>query len=253
MVLHVPHSGSPPRGFRKTKRVVARGTSLPSPQLPNAPCPRKPCQTRPRYVTTSTTGTWCADSVHTYILGRRGGAQKWRVLRGSSFNGRGMPHALQPNDPYCHRRNTMGAGPIDTVSLQAVVALLNSGSACDNSMMHRMRCLTFVFLFSCRRVRRMFLLTHSRGLSWNKAQLFLSLSHSPIPKAVLELLLMETPDWTSTVEFYFQHAPLYTSFLHLITNLSVEKIQHRLLTTSRNTSLPLYVSWLATTKYHIKN
>lgn len=89
----------------------------------------------------------------------------------------------------------------------AVVALLNSGSVRDNSMMHLMRCLTFVAAF----FNFIFSSAHIPGaenvladaLSRNKAQLFLSLSPqarrlpSSIPKAVLELLLGEKPDWTS--------------------------------------------------------
>ena len=86
----------------------------------------------------------------------------------------------------------------------AVVALLNSG---DDSMMHLMRCLTFVaasfnFIFSSAHIPGTENVL-ADALSRNKAKLFLSLSPqarrlpSPIPRAVLELLLMEKPDWTS--------------------------------------------------------
>ena len=90
----------------------------------------------------------------------------------------------------------------------AVVALLNSGAVKDNSLMHLMRCLTFVaakcnFIFSS---------VHIRGtdnvradaLSRNNAPLFLSLSPqaqtSPIviPSAITDLLVNTQPDWTST-------------------------------------------------------
>ncbi len=56
----------------------------------------------------------------------------------------------------------------------AVVALLNSGSVRDDSMMHFMRCLTCVvnFIFSSANVL-------ADALSRNKAKLFLSLSGSP--------------------------------------------------------------------------
>ncbi len=89
----------------------------------------------------------------------------------------------------------------------AVVALLNSGSVCDDSMMHLMRCLTFVaasfnFIFSSAHIPGTENVL-ADALSRNKAKLFLSLSPqaqrspSPIPTAVLELLLTEKPDWTS--------------------------------------------------------
>ena len=68
------------------RRSGRNARTLPSPQLPNAPCPREPCQTGPRYVTTSTTGTWCADSAPkcTHILGRFGfvGVRK---MKGSAW------------------------------------------------------------------------------------------------------------------------------------------------------------------------
>ncbi len=89
----------------------------------------------------------------------------------------------------------------------AVVALLNSGSVRDDSLMHLMRCLTFVaakynFIFSS---------THIPGvdnvladaLSRNNATLFLSRSPqahrhpTPIPIAIPNLLVTEKPDWTA--------------------------------------------------------
>ena len=89
----------------------------------------------------------------------------------------------------------------------AVVALLNSGSVRDDSLMHLMRCLSFVaakfnFIFSS---------THIRGLdnvladalSRNNASLFLSLFPQaqrrpvPLPRAISDLLVVEKPDWTS--------------------------------------------------------
>ena len=89
----------------------------------------------------------------------------------------------------------------------AVVALLNSGAVRDESLMHLMRCFSFVsakfnFVFSA---------CHIRGkdnvladaLSRDNLSLFLmgypqaQLSPTPLPDALQDILILQRPDWTS--------------------------------------------------------
>ena len=90
----------------------------------------------------------------------------------------------------------------------AVVALLNTGSVRDDSLMHLMRCLAII----AARYNFIFSSSHIRGqdngladaLSRNDSTRFLSTysqaqAHpTPLPPMLLNLLLEEVPDWTSS-------------------------------------------------------
>ena len=90
----------------------------------------------------------------------------------------------------------------------AVVALLNAGAARDNSLMHLMRCFSFVatkfnFFFSACHIRgRENVLADA--LSRNNLRMFLhscpQAQREPtyLPPALQELLMLSRPDWTST-------------------------------------------------------
>ena len=89
----------------------------------------------------------------------------------------------------------------------AVVALLNSGSVRDDSLMQLMRCLALLaakcnFIFSsCHIQGKNNVLADA--LSRNKSSVFLSsypqaqACPTPLPPTLLSLLLLEKPDWTS--------------------------------------------------------
>lgn len=90
----------------------------------------------------------------------------------------------------------------------AVVALLNTGSVRDDSLMHLMRCLALVaaccnFIFSSSHIRGQHNVL-ADALSRNNSSLFLfnypqaQPCPTPLLPVLLSLLLQEKPDWTSS-------------------------------------------------------
>lgn len=90
----------------------------------------------------------------------------------------------------------------------AVVALLNTGSVQDDSLMYLMRCQALVtarcnFIFSSSHIRGQDNIL-ADALSRNNSTLFLSNypqaqpCPTPLPPTLLSLLLQEKPDWTSS-------------------------------------------------------
>jgi len=89
----------------------------------------------------------------------------------------------------------------------AVVAILNQNSSRDREVMHLLRCLTFItakfqFLITARHIPGIEN-TAADALSRDKLDLFRSIypqadhAPSPISAALLDLLVLSKPDWTS--------------------------------------------------------
>ena len=123
----------------------------------------------------------------------------------------------------------------------AVVALLNSGSVRDDSMMHLMRCLTFVaasfnFIFSSAHIPGAENVL-ADALSRNKAHLFLSLS----PQARTHQYPKQLGLDSCGILLSPRPSPLYTTLSTSTVPLLLHTIRHHPLTTPRDTPLPIRI------------